>query len=275
VLEGYILKVQRLWTLIAEYIVSLYCSNFSRHKSSDRVRRRLNHWPRNKFLAHGSDPDFGVGTMVSLRVWLFSSLNTLQFYTATVKADGTGLIGFGKTLYSPTCAFACRNVIRKQTLACTPEDTHTNHGTAHNPVSTPPECFVQDKTFLKTMALCIDVYCSLSDKPSKSLLEDYWVSHLGTGTLGDYQYVPIMSYQDALVAARGDEDNTRASPANTTSAKVPAGLKPYKVSSSLALTTGGSSALNSTRLVAPVQWQLQWNYMSDFEINEKGHSTMT
>ena len=213
--------------------------------------------------------------MPPIHVWLFSSLIALQLHTEGIKADGTGLIGYGKTLYNPTCSFACRNVIRKQTLACTPTDSSTNHGTAHNPVSTPAKCFVQDKTFLKTMALCIDVYCSLSDKPSKSLLEDYWASHLGTGTLGNYQFVPVMSYKEALAAAWEDEVKARANPANPTTAKVPAGLKPYKVSSPLALTTGGSGALNETRFVAPVQWQLQWNYMSDFEINEKGHSTMT
>lgn len=218
----------------------------------------------------------GPTSMVSLRLWLISSLTAIQLQTPGVEADGTGLIGYGKTLYNPTCSFACRNVIRKQTLACTPADTSANHGTAHNPVATPPKCFVQDRSFLKTMALCIDVYCSLSDKPSTSLIEDYWTSHLGTGTLGDYQYVPVMSYKDALAAARQDEDEARARNSTIpTSSKIPQGLKPYKVSSPLSITTGGSSALNATRLVGPVQWQLQWNYMSDFEINENGHSTMT
>jgi hypothetical protein len=33
-----------------------------------------------------------------------------------------------------------------------------NHGTAHSPVSTPPDCFVKDDAFLRTMALCIDTY---------------------------------------------------------------------------------------------------------------------
>ncbi|KAH7084355.1 ferric reductase-like protein transmembrane component 4 [Paraphoma chrysanthemicola] len=215
--------------------------------------------------------------MVSLRLWLLSSFAAVQLHTPGVNADGTGLIGYGKTLYNPTCAFACRNVIRKQTLACTPADTSANHGTAHNPVATPAKCFVQDKVFLKTMALCIWTYCSLSDKPSTSLLEDYWASHLGTGTLGNYQYVPAMSYPEALAAAQQDEDAaSRAnSSINYTPSKVPKGLKPFNVSSPLAFTTGGSSALNATRFVGPIQWQLQWNYMSDFEINENGHSTMT
>lgn len=214
-------------------------------------------------------------TMVQLRLWLASSLVTLQLYTPGVRADGTGLIGYGKTLYNPTCTFACRSVIRKQTLACTPSSSGENHGTAHNPVSTPPKCFVQDPAFLKTMALCIDIYCTLSDRPATALIEDYWASHLGTGTLGDYRYVPVLSYKDALAAARQDENNAKAkNTTSSTSTSIPKGLVPYKVSSPLATTTGGSAALNTTRLVSPVQWQLQYNYLSDFEINEKGHSTM-
>lgn len=215
--------------------------------------------------------------MVSLRRWVISTIIGLALHSDSVVADGTGLIGYGKTLYNPTCPFACRNVIRRQVLACTPSASSQNHGTAHNPVSTPPNCFVQDHVFLKTMALCIDTYCSLTDKPSKELLEDYWASHLGTGTLGDYRYKPILSYSDALAAARTDEDDTRSGEHSSvpTAAKVPAGLKPFNVTSPLPLTTGGSGSLNHTSLVAPIQWQLQYNYLSDFEVNEKGHSTMT
>jgi len=213
--------------------------------------------------------------MTSIRYWLVHGLAILQLHAPPVQADGTGLIGFGKTLYNPTCPFACRNVIRKQILACTPSFSTENHGTSHNPVSTPPKCFVKDPVFLKTMALCIDVYCTLSDKPSSALIKDYWVSHLGTGTLGNYEYIPVMSYEKALAAARQDELEARARNATTpTTMTVPKGLVPYKVSSPLGLTTGGSGALNATRLVSPVQWQLQYNYLSDFEVNEKGHSTM-
>ena len=126
------------------------------------------------------------------------------------------------------------------------------------------------------MALCIDTYCSLSDQPSTTLIEDYWASHLGTGTLGQYQYAPVLSYKDALAAARQDENNARTSNAtNSTPASIPEGLVPYNVSSPLVVTTGDSDSLNTTCLVNPVQWQLQYNYLSDFEINEKGHSTMT
>jgi hypothetical protein len=218
--------------------------------------------------------------MVQPQAWLGTGLVALQLYLSGARADGTGLIGYGKTLYHPTCAFACRNVIRKQTLACTPSVSTENHGTAHNPVSTPPECFVQDATFLKTMALCIDVYCIRSDRPSTTLRRDYWASHLGTGTLGDSRYVPNMQYQDALDAVRQDERNVQVygiydDGKSLKPESIPSGLVTYNVSSPLGFTKGGSDALNQTRLVSPVQWQLQYNYLSDFEINEKGHSTMT
>jgi hypothetical protein len=92
---------------------------------------------------------------------------------------------------------------------------------------------------------------------------------------GDYQYVPAMSYEDALAAARQDEREARArNTTSSTTTSVPEGLVLHKVSSPLGFTTGGSGALNATRLVSPMQWQLQYNYLSDFEINEKGHSTM-
>src|SRR5690606_37382320 len=102
----------------------------------------------------------------------------LALCASSVQADGIGLIGWGKTMYNPTCTFACRNVVRKQQLECTPVESTENHGTSHNPVVTPPECFVKDPAFLKTMALCIDTYCPLSDDPSKDVIEDYWASHL-------------------------------------------------------------------------------------------------
>ncbi|OAL47017.1 ferric reductase-like protein transmembrane component 4 [Pyrenochaeta sp. DS3sAY3a] len=216
--------------------------------------------------------------MVQSYSWLALALFTaLSSHIPSTEADGTGLIGYGKTLYDPTCPFACRSVIRKQKLSCTPTDSTQNHGTAHNPVTTPPKCFIQDPTFLKTMALCIDTYCPLSDKPTLDLIHDYWAAHLGTGTIGNYNHIPSMTYEDALAAARDDESKALINANMTTPSplKVLEGLITHTVSSPLGFTTGGSAALNSTKLVSPVQWQLQWNYLSDFEVNEKGHSTMT
>jgi hypothetical protein len=210
-----------------------------------------------------------------------------------VQGDGTGLIGWGKTLYNPTCSFACRNVIRKQQLSCTPVDSSENHGTAHNPVSTPATCFVKDPAFLKTMALCIDTYCPLAGNPPLGLIEDYWISHLGTGTLGNYKYVPTMSYHDALAAARKEEleasHGMNSTAGNSTShghrlkarqhdhgtQEEAKKISTFDVSSPLPTAAGGSAVLNVTSFIDPEDWQLQYNYMYDFETNEAGHSTMT
>ncbi|KAF5613133.1 FRE1-ferric (and cupric) reductase [Fusarium subglutinans] len=213
-----------------------------------------------------------------------------------VQSDGTGLIGWGKTMYNPTCSFACRQVIRKQQLSCTPTESTENHGTAHNPVTTPPDCFVEDQVFLKTMALCIDTYCPLAGNPSMSLVQDYWASHLGTGTIGKSDYVPVMSYEDALSAAREDESmashstNSTSGHNNGSHHKKRTGIFPrhgghdtssheglvtFNVSSPLPVTAGGTEPLNETSFIGPEDWQLQYNYLFDFEANEAGHTTMT
>lgn len=231
--------------------------------------------------------------MTRLRFWQASCVLATLLAQA-VRGDGTGLIGWGKTLYNPTCCFACRQVLRKQQLECTPLDSTENHGTSHNPVDTPPECFVQDPVFLKTMALCIDTYCPLSDDPPMDLIEDYWASHLGTGTLGDYQFVPVIPYQEALSSARDDEGRSSGedSSGNETGhehahrmlkARQNAHhghgtgeleMETFDVSSPLPLAAGGSEPLNKTSFVGPADWQFQYNYLSDFETNESGHSTM-
>jgi predicted ferric reductase len=221
------------------------------------------------------------------------ALALAALHTAGVLGDGVGLIGHGKTLYNPTCAFACRNVIKGCKLVCTPEGSTANHGTAHSPVSTPPDCFVKDDAFLRTMAICLDTYCPLSGNPPLDLLEDYWASHLGTGTLGDYQWVPAVSYHDALAAARADERRLLANNATagaedhgdhgedhsshgmrklrTRQFMTAAGPK---VTSPLPIIKAKAS-LNVTSFIAPADWQKQYSGMSDFETNEAGHSTYT
>ncbi|KXX77003.1 Ferric/cupric reductase transmembrane component 1 [Madurella mycetomatis] len=212
-------------------------------------------------------------------------------HATTVLGDGVGFIGYGKTLYHPTCAFACRNVIRGCELSCTPTHSTENHGTAHNPVATPPDCFVRDTAFLRTMAICIDTYCPISDNPPLDLIEDYWASHLGTGTLGNYQWVPATSYLDALAAGRADERNLPPTNSTATDDHSSHGddhsshgsskkLRPRQfmteagpeVSSPLPIISAGAP-LNTTSFIAPSDWQLQYNGMLDFETNEKGHST--
>ena len=211
---------------------------------------------------------------------LLSGAALVALHAGGVLGDGTGFIGLGKTLYNPTCAFACRNVIRNCKLLCTPAESSANHGTAHNPVTTPPECYVSDQAFLRTMALCIDNYCSRSDNPPMDLIEDYWASHLGTGTLGNYDYTPTTSYHDALVAAR--EDERRA--VNNTPANKTGDSDPHANHKRQFMTEAGPKVtsalphikarqpLNATRFILPGDWQKQYSGLYDFEANENGHS---
>ena len=233
---------------------------------------------------------------------LGATLLGLAILAGTARGDGTGMIGTGKTLYHPTCAFACRGVVSKCTLLCTPapEDVVVNYGTAHNPVATPPGCFVTDRAFLQTVALCIDNYCP-HDKspPSRAVIDDYWAGHLGTGTMGTDKWVPAMSYADALRIAREDEKTAViAAPvvSNGTShgdhgsrASMPGLLRRH---GGMPMATGntGMSApnvssvlpvikakkpLNVTSFIIPADWQLQYNGMYDFEANEIGHTFYT
>lgn len=208
-------------------------------------------------------------------------------------ADGYGLIGWGKTMYNPTCAFACRNVIKACKLFCTPEKSTQNYGTAHSPVYTPPECFTTDPAFLRTMAVCIDTYCSLSDDPPQSLIDDYWASHLATTTVGNSRWKPEVSYMEALEAGREDEraierslsqnGTKRRSHQGRTlklavrqhshdGPKATSNLKTYDVSSVLPTAVKGKP-LNVTSFISPEVWQKVYNGFRDFEANESRHST--
>ncbi|KAF3936312.1 hypothetical protein ABW19_dt0208634 [Dactylella cylindrospora] len=212
----------------------------------------------------------------------------LSLYIAAANADGNGLIGWGKHMYDPTCAFACRGVIAKCTLLCTPTEGGENHGSHHNPVVTPPECFTSDNAFMRTMAICIDTYCPMNGAPALSKIEDYWYSHLGTGSVGNYKYIPTVSYIEALLAGREDESNidTLNSTVNGTSDShsnhkllrarhggETAGSESEAVVHSVLPIIKAKMPLNVTSFIDPDDWQLQFNGMRNFEINENGHSS--
>ncbi|KAL8294636.1 hypothetical protein RB597_007747 [Gaeumannomyces tritici] len=223
--------------------------------------------------------------------------------TAPSAADGTGMIGWGKTMYDPPCAFACRNVLRNCRLLCTPPAGRgRNYGSAHSPNWTPPECFTTDAAFLRTMALCIDTYCQPSaEKPSAASLDDYWASHLGVPTVGDYTWVPAVSYAEALRAARADEREAAAAGArggNSSNSAAGSGggggsharLKARQHGHSEPTSGAGGNAtvlgsalprikarqpLNVTSFVAHEDWLKPYNGAKLFETNEVGHSNST
>ncbi|KAF4466283.1 ferric-chelate reductase [Fusarium albosuccineum] len=192
-------------------------------------------------------------------------------------ADGVGLIGYGKTMYYPACAFACRGVIKSCPLACTPKEGGESHGMGHSMSTTPQECYTSDPAFLKTMALCIDTYCPGSDAPELMLLEDYWRGHLATGTVGTMEWKPVMSYQEALSGAQKDEDAAEKQTGNSTSSSRHSDHTARKIkarhgghteeaeeSASTEPDTAlpiavASEPLNATSFVLQADWQKQYN----------------
>jgi hypothetical protein len=216
----------------------------------------------------------------------------LGWHAGLALSDGTGMIGWGKTMYHPACAFACRGVVKGCPLTCTPkEDDAAIHGSGHSTTTTPPECYTSDPAFLKTMALCIDTYCPGSGAPELALVEDYWRGHLATGTVGTMEWKPVMSYQNALAGAKKDEKEASGKMSNETSShdNHSRKIKPRQhgghggqteettesePDTSLPIAVSGEP-LNVTSFVLQANWQKQYNGMTSFETNEIGHVTYT
>jgi len=215
---------------------------------------------------------------ISLLIYLLAFL-----LNSKVLADGTGLIGWGKTMYDPPCAFACRAVIKACRLLCTPAPGGKNYGTAHSPIVTPPECFTTDNAFLRTMALCIDTYCPANGAPPMSKIDDYWASHLAVTTVGNYQWKPSFTFNEALEAARIDEEVSLEKTNHSTISRRQHSHTPSDGGQSSPQPTYTSSLpvikakapLNVTSFVSEKDWRKQYNGLTSFEINENGHSTYT
>ncbi|KAL3958541.1 hypothetical protein ACCO45_006703 [Purpureocillium lilacinum] len=221
--------------------------------------------------------------------WLLPAL--LAASVPGTVADGVGMIGFGKTMYVPPCTFACRGVIASCQLKCTPADQHASHGGGHSATATPPECYASDPSFMRTLALCIHAYCPTSDNPPLGVIEDYWRTHLASGSIATNDFPPVMSYQEALQAALMDERNTTKG-SNATHGTDGHGLTRRRLvprhgghdtddepdtsptNSSLPVIKSGAP-LNVTSFIRQRDWQKQYNGLLSFEINEIGHVKYT
>ncbi|KAJ4158534.1 uncharacterized protein LMH87_009056 [Akanthomyces muscarius] len=222
-----------------------------------------------------------------------SGLWLLVAAVPAVLGDGVGMIGFGKTMYQPPCAFACRSVIGGSTLLCTPEhESDSAAGGHHAPPKTPESCFATDQAFAQTLALCIDTYCPGSDAPRLGAIEDYWGSHLATGSIGNFSWVPALTYQEALQRAKHDEHNNTLARNGTASTQEHAGHgkrvlyarhgghgdeedhDTTPVNTTLPVVKPGAP-LNVTSFVRMSDWQKNYNGLKSFELNEAGHVKYT
>ncbi|TWU76323.1 hypothetical protein ED733_005895 [Metarhizium rileyi] len=198
-------------------------------------------------------------------------------------ADGTGMVGLGKTMYDPPCAFGCRSVISSCPLLCSPKEKGAK---------TPPECYTTDQAFMRTLALCISTYCSQSDHPSLGKIEDYWESHLTSSTVAIFEPKPAMSYSEALRLAKIDEENGAghngtASAAGSSHSHRRQLLRrhgshgsedehdePEYANSSLPIIKP-RAPLNVTSMVRMKDWTKSYNGAKGFDINEAGHAKYT
>lgn len=209
-------------------------------------------------------------------------------------ADGIGLIGFGKTMYEPPCAFACRSVIARSRLQCTPQHDADSESGGHAPAKTPESCFISDPPFMQTLALCIDTYCPGSDAPRAGVIEEYWGSHLATGSIGNFSWVPKMTYQEALQRAKRNEHDG-APATNSTEQHHGHGAHTRRAilirhgghgdeeeedhnemppNTTLPIAKPGAP-LNVTSFVRLSDWQKNYNGLKSFELNERGHAKYT
>lgn len=186
---------------------------------------------------------------------LFRSIGFLLIQLLTlfpvVNADGIGIIGAGKWMYKPACAHACRRLIASCPLLCSEDGISSHHRRHNHGGATPPECFLKDRAFLRTQALCMSQYCSRQDV-SVSVLEEYWEGHLATGSVGDWStsLKPVMSYSEALMLAKDDVN---------------------MIGEKSMLTVVSGDPLNQTSLIAEDDWLPSYNGQKSFEDGEKGH----
>ncbi|OTB00399.1 hypothetical protein M426DRAFT_66005 [Hypoxylon sp. CI-4A] len=113
---------------------------------------------------------------------------------------GHGFIGYGISMYKPSCAFACHDALSQYQLTCSAVMDHPmfghRMGRPGQNFMTEPDCYASDDNFLRSVAYCIGTHCSDVSVPD---LEHYWETYLVGRDPG--QPKPKEPYSVALVHA--------------------------------------------------------------------------
>lgn len=126
---------------------------------------------------------------------VMAALVATLLLAGTTAADGTGLIGYGKKMYYPLCAAACRGALEGAPLVCTPHETVDTGSHVHG--ATPAECYASDIAFMQTLAFCMSTHCDRAELGADEL-ETYWTLHLVGGGRVNLHPRPSMGYYDTL-----------------------------------------------------------------------------
>ncbi|KAL4881139.1 ferric reductase like transmembrane component-domain-containing protein [Aspergillus karnatakaensis] len=201
---------------------------------------------------------FNVPAILSSSLLIASSVSCLE--PESNGRPGYGLIGYGISMYNPTCAYACEDALTNP-VNCTVTDSHDHdHGHkrkrmdhGHSGMSempmgdgwmvekpASPECRATNDAFLQTLAYCIHTYCT---DERISALEEYW--ELNVAGRATVQPLPKISYQEAVQA----------------------------ITDTPPMLANSSVILNSVGIVSEAAWMQEFRTLTTFEKVETAHGT--
>ncbi|KAK4159057.1 ferric reductase like transmembrane component-domain-containing protein [Cladorrhinum sp. PSN259] len=110
-----------------------------------------------------------------------------------LSSPAAALIGYGITMYDPSCAFGCYDSISGYMLECSVHEHGSTGAHSHGAGGpTSPECRSGDTPFLTTLAHCIKSTCDPSTPVWK--IEKFWTQQ----ATGSKTVAPKWSYGEAL-----------------------------------------------------------------------------
>lgn len=159
-----------------------------------------------------------------------------------------GLIGYGIDMYRPLCAFACRNILSTNRLACSTTN-HEDKARRHNDqveFETSVHCYAEDDAYILSLAQCIETHCSgLAERWE---LDRFWaLDAVGSQSV---QPQPAYALNDALQAVQNHTDEAG------------------RLSSAAAL----HGTLTSVSEVSRQDWEMAFSSISDSVYVEERHS---
>jgi hypothetical protein len=107
--------------------------------------------------------------------WLNSIIFIFLLKIPLVSTQNVGLLGLGRTIFSPTCCYACLSTLWGLELSCSqPENTQTFA------LST-PQCHASNAPYLSSLAYCLKEKCPV-DGVSDREIQTCWAQVAGDGT---------------------------------------------------------------------------------------------
>ncbi|KUJ18314.1 uncharacterized protein LY89DRAFT_717889 [Mollisia scopiformis] len=99
--------------------------------------------------------------------------------------SGAGLVGLGRTVFEPSCCYACLSSLWALQLPCTPAQYIELR------VGNPPPCHARYPYYLNSLAYCMEVKCAADNTVSPAQVETCWNNVAGDG-------LPVPSLEAAL-----------------------------------------------------------------------------